>query len=103
MSQSQILADRIRDPEAPKLQDKYMMAFPIEKKPKTWVYGVVSLSQGWRLGLVKWYAPWRQYCFFPESEAIFSRSCLKKIIEFTQALMFERRISNNSTHKEKEK
>ena len=92
-TQSKILANRIRDPNAPKLQNKYMMAFPIEKKPKTWVYGVVSMNHGWKLGLVKWYAPWRQYCFFPENETIFNPTCMEQIIQFIKDLMTERRNS----------
>lgn len=95
-----VLADRISDPNAPKLQNKYIMAFPIEKKPKTWVYGVVSMSQECRLGIVKWYANWRQYCFFPENETIFNPTCMKDIIQFITELMDERRNSTVSTTQE---
>jgi len=87
------IAKRIRDPNAPKLKSEYMEAFPIEKKPKTWIYGVVSHRWGDKLGLVRWYAPWRQYCFFPENGTIFNPTCMGAIIQFIKDLMKERRKS----------
>ena len=101
-SQSKILADRIRDPNAPKLQNRFMMVFPIEKKPKTWVYGMVSMSQGVKLGIVKWYAPWRQYCFFPEDETIFNPTCMESIIGFIKELMEERKVQRSTVKEQPE-
>lgn len=63
----------------------------VEQKPKTDVYDVYSKHHITYLGTVKWYAPWRQYCFYPSEETVWSRSCLKEIIEFTQILMDERK------------
>lgn len=34
------------------------------------------------LGIVKWLPAWRQYCFFPEADLVFSVGCLKDICEF---------------------
>ena len=48
------------------------------------------------LGYVKWYAPWRQYCFYPEIESpdrigcIYANSCLTDITNFISKLMSER-------------
>ena len=89
-----ILARRIQDPSAPTLKSEYMDAIPIERKPSTWVYGIVSHKWGSKLGLVKWYAPWRQYCFFPENDTIFNPTCMETIIQFVKDLMKERRTSN---------
>jgi len=36
------------------------------------------------LGSVKWYGPWRQYCFFPNEEApvVFNGGCLADVTEY---------------------
>jgi hypothetical protein len=36
-----------------------------------------------------WYGAWRQYCFFPSEEMIFSSGCMQDIIKFIQNLMEE--------------
>lgn len=39
-------------------------------------------STNTRLGLVKWYAPWRKYCFHPLDGVLFDHSCLTDIAKF---------------------
>lgn len=51
-------------------ESKYLEFKFVEAKPKTQVWNVLSKSDGSVLGTVKWYAPWRQYCFFPQGETI---------------------------------
>ena len=43
------------------------------------------------LGQVKWYSGWRQYCWFPEGDTVFSAGCLKDVAEFIVWLMQERK------------
>lgn len=64
----------------------------VEDKPKTSVWECVS-SESARavLGHVKWYGPWRQYCFFPEGLTIFHGGCLQDICHFIKQLMDERK------------
>ena len=66
----------------------------IEKKPKTSVYSVDSVSSGERLGIVKWYGPWRKYCFLPEDETLWDHSCLESVKIFMINLMNARGRSN---------
>jgi len=63
------------------------------KLPKTEVYDVTSVSSGDILGQVRWYAPWRQYCFTPTTKfsTWWSRSCFRDIIGFIDELMEERK------------
>jgi hypothetical protein len=56
---------------------------------KTQVYDV--RSGGVFLGQVRWYAPWRRYCFFPGSDKLFDAGCLAEITEFIKGLMSTRR------------
>ncbi len=58
---------------------KYLEFSLIEKKPKTKVIGVWSKKSANRLGIIKWYRPWRQYAFFPEKDTLFNVDCLSDI------------------------
>jgi len=60
-------------------------------KPKTKVYGVHSNSNEDLLGIIKWYAHWRQYCFFPTEETIFSKGCMEDVNKFIENLMNKRK------------
>lgn len=59
------------------------------KSGKTEVYDI--RCNGMFLGEVKWYAPWRRYCFYPVAVSIFDFSCLKEIMEFISIKMNDRR------------
>ena len=68
-------------------ESKYLHVVELESKSKTKVYAVHSKHHGDLLGIIKWYAPWRQYCFFPEPETVWSNSCLREIIDFVGKLI----------------
>jgi len=65
-----------------KVAYKYIYFIKIENKPKTSVWHCLSQSSHAVLGVVKWYGPWRQYCFFPEPDTIFNVGCHKDIDDF---------------------
>lgn len=50
---------------------------------KTWTWTVKTLA-GVRLGEVKWFAPWRQYSFFPDAGTAFERDCLRTLADFCE-------------------
>jgi hypothetical protein len=53
---------------------------------KTDVWFVFSLTAfPAHLGVVKWYAQWRKYAFFPASTALFEQDCLRDIAEFLES------------------
>ena len=76
-----------------KVKSKYLEFKLVGQKPKTQVWQVLSKHYGDVLATIKWYAPWRQYCFFPESEILFNATCLSDIIGFLKEL--------NEHHKKK--
>ena len=43
------------------------------------------------LGIIRWYSPWRQFCFFPENDTFFSVSCQNDITDFTGQVNKERK------------
>ena len=63
---------------------------PVSTKTKQWV--VLSASSRQSLGEVRWYSPWRRYCFYATmTGAIFDKECLTDIGAFIQARMQERK------------
>lgn len=63
-------------------QSKYLYFTLLENKPKTRVFGVHSKSSDFQLGIIKWHGPWRQYCFFPTADTLYSKGCLEDINNF---------------------
>lgn len=63
----------------------------IDERPKTSIYSVLNIKSCINLGIIKWYGPWRQYCFFPTKETIFNIDCMQYIIDFIKELMEKRR------------
>ena len=58
----------------------------IEEKLKTKVYSCSNNRSKTELGTVKWYPPWRQYCYFPTIQAVYSKGCLNDIEMFIEQL-----------------
>lgn len=61
------------------IKSKYLIFVLKERKPKTEVWEVRTKSDNSLLGIIKWYAQWRQYCFFPEQETVWSFGCVDDI------------------------
>jgi hypothetical protein len=74
---------------------------PLPRKTSTW--SIRNNKSGSLLGVIKWYGPWRQYCFFPSSygEVVFNKGCLEDINDFITQLMEIRRIEANLKKKMK--
>ena len=45
------------------------------------------------LGVIRWDRGWRQYCFYPNAETMFSKGCLEDVNDFIGQLMDERKKS----------
>lgn len=54
------------------------------KSGKTGIYTVYSRDNV--LGVVRWFGRWRQYAFFPKSDTLYSRGCLRDIADFVESL-----------------
>ena len=68
---------------------QYINFIEIEKKPKTSVYICMNNRSGRELGIVKWYPEWKQYCYFPTCQAVYSVGCLEDINDFIRSLGVE--------------
>jgi len=52
---------------------------PVEGKRKTPDYHVMNCHSGNCIGVLKWYGPWRQFCFYPGDDTVWSADCLEDI------------------------
>ena len=68
------------------MNGKYIRFHRIEQKEKTNVYAVYTKNDD-QIGIIKWYSGWRQYCFFPDKETVWSKGCLQDINNFIYDLM----------------
>ena len=57
---------------------------------KTSTFSVLD-RRGMLLGQIRWWPSWRQYCFFPHSNTVFSKGCLDDVSSFIEELMQERK------------
>ena len=74
---------------------KYLSFIEQAPKTKTKVFLVVNKVFNCPLGYVKWHAPWRKYCYFADFPGIvYDTGCLADIQDFINALMAERKATN---------
>lgn len=48
----------------------------------TKIWEVTTRKETIPLGHIRWYSPWRKYCFFPLGGTVYAASCLGSISEF---------------------
>jgi len=65
---------------------KYIHFVVIQEKGKTSVWSCRNNSTRYELGLVQWYGPWRQYCYFSSNPAVYSDGCLADIRDFISSV-----------------
>ena len=56
-------------------------------KRKTKTFRVYNVKTGDFLGMIKWNNGWRQYCFYPDEETVWSKGCLEEINDTIKHLM----------------
>jgi len=61
---------------------------------KTRRLNLVNRNSGDIIGTVSWYASWRQYCFFPEPNTVWSDGCLADVHDLMGKLRSERGHGN---------
>ena len=69
-----------------KTQYQYIHFEKVADKPRTSVWSCRNNRSGGELGTIRWYYQWRQYCYFPTAQAVYSVGCLADIQAFVVAL-----------------
>jgi hypothetical protein len=64
---------------------------------KTFYIHIVNISSNRSIGVIQWYSPWRQYCFYPIRDTIWNKDCLNSIHEVITLLMDERKPKKDAT------
>ena len=49
------------------------------KRQKTKRFNVINKKHGNILGIIKWSNGWRQYCFYPEEDTVWSEDCMNRV------------------------
>ena len=73
------------------INSRYMEFDLVGDTGKTEIWNILSKSSEFVLGQIKWYGPWRQYCFFPSPNSVFNPICMDDINKFIRKLMKKRR------------
>lgn len=74
------------------MKPKYIKFKEVGDTGKTKIFDVIPTEDTtYTLGQVKWYSPWRKYCYFPYINTIYCPVCLGDIINFIKELMDERK------------
>jgi len=73
---------------------KYIEFIEGEPNPKTSVWDVKLRNNGY-IGEIRWYAPWRQYCWLID-ELVFSASCLEDLSSFLRNEMNKRKNQSSN-------
>ena len=69
------------DQSSPK-RYRFFEARPGYDFPNTGQYDLINHRSGAPIGIVGWYPPWRQWCFFPHAETVWSEVCLRDVLDF---------------------
>jgi len=69
----------------------YIDEAAVSSSGKTSLFVVMNKKGDYPLAEIKWYAPWRQYCFFPLSDTVWNNSCLQDVLGFINRLKRERK------------
>lgn len=51
---------------------------------RTTIWRVSPMGEEGGIGEVRWYAPWRRYCFMPHPSTVFEQKCLREIATFCE-------------------
>lgn len=74
-----------------RMMNQYINIIQTRENPKTNIYTVYNKQYETTLGIIKWYSAWRQYCFYPWTNSIFNKDCMRFIADFMDILMKERK------------
>jgi hypothetical protein len=73
----------------------FLLFFEGSPKPKTRTWSVAPQTDPRdRLGEIRWYGPWRKYCFFPSDCVLFDTACLRELADFCEARTREHKESS---------
>lgn len=83
----QAIVERAADTDEPVCyQHIHFVRLPTPPRRKTPIWSCRTNRNGDELGQVRWYSSWRQFCYFPTAQAVYSAGCLADIQTFIRQL-----------------
>lgn len=70
-----------------KTEYQYLKFIKLDYNGKTTKWSCQNKHHGEELGIIKWHPSWRQYCYFPMIQAVYSAGCLDDIADFIRNLI----------------
>lgn len=71
---------------------RYLRFVEVPSSGKTKKWSCQNINSGVELGVVRWCGPWRQFCYFPSVQAVYSAGCLRDIGDFLKEADADRRM-----------
>ncbi len=72
------------------METEYLKFTEVQTAGKTQSWKVCNKRYGDELGIIRWYGAWRQYCYYPTVQAVYSAGCLEDIAAFIKKEMEKR-------------
>jgi len=72
-------------------ETEYLRFIDFPPREKTKVVAVMNKHHEEIIGMIKWFAKWRQYCFFPVNNTVWNINCLNDINSVITMLADERK------------
>ncbi len=66
---------------------KYIHFYKLADNSKTSIWSCRNNKTNTELGKISWCPAWRQYCYYPNCEAVYSAGCLDDISDFIKTAM----------------
>lgn len=73
-------------------ETKYLVFALVPTKGKTKSVDIINKHHEEVIGEIKWFGPWRQYCFFPYNNTLWNTTCITDVQEVIDELKKEREI-----------
>lgn len=72
-------------------ETQYLRFIEFPKREKTRIIAVMNKHHEEVIGMIKWFARWRQYCFFPVNNTVWNINCLNDVNSVIMMLAEERK------------
>jgi hypothetical protein len=79
---------------------KWIFIFRTSEGKRTNKYSVRNKKTGHILGKLIWHTGWRQYCYFPRADCVYSAGCLKDIAGFLEVINHEHKMKRKGGRSE---
>lgn len=75
--------------------DYFYITEEILPNRKTLIYNIIN-NNNLKIGQIRWYGPWRKFCFYPDSDTIWDNKCLQDVLNIINDYNSKWRQSNKN-------